>query len=74
MKISRTPIIYIWSLLAAAAPALTSCSDKDDPNGGGSGNGVEVAIKTNVVLNTKTALIENLENNDEMNVWIDVTS
>lgn len=55
--------------------AAASCSDKDDPGSqGGSGNGVEIGIKTNVTLNTKTALIENLESGHEMNVWIDVTS
>lgn len=72
MKISKS---YIWSLAALMSLALPSCSDKDDPdNGGGSGNGVEIGIKTNVTLNTNTALIEKLDKGHEMNVWIDVTA
>ena len=55
--------------------AASSCSDKDDPGSqSGSGNGVEIGIKTNVTLNTKTSLIEKLESGHEMNVWLDVTS
>lgn len=66
---------YVWTLLAMSAAAMTACSDKDEPGGGGSadnGDGVELAIKTSVKLNTKAALIEDLTDGHEMNLQIEV--
>jgi len=73
MKFNKN--IYVWSILALGA-MLSACSDKDEPGAGGStddSEGVEIGIKTAVKLNTKTALIEDLTDGHQMNVFIDVT-
>lgn len=70
----NTTKAYIWSLTALMTTALAACSEKDNPGGEDSGNGVEVGIKTEVTLNTKTALIQKLDDGHEMNVWINVAS
>ena len=72
MKLNKS---YIWSLVALTSLSLAACGEKDDPAPtGGSGEGGEIGIKTNVTLNTRSALIEELKDGHEMNVWIDVTS
>ncbi len=74
MKMNKN--IFAWSILAFGALSLTACSDKDEPGGGsdsGNTDGNEIIIKTQVKLNTKTALIEDLVNGHEMNVFANVT-
>lgn len=65
--------IYIAAAVAIAGGMLASCSSsKDEPNGGNTGNsgdGQLVTIRTNVVLNTKSALIKEFSEGQAMNVY-----
>lgn len=63
--------IYIAAAVALAGGMLASCSSsKDEPsNPGGSGDGQLVTIRTNIVINTKSALIKEFGDGQAMNVY-----
>lgn len=70
MKIIKN--IYIAAAVALAGAALASCSSsKDEPlnPGGNSGDGQLVTIRTNIVINTKSALIKEFGEGQAMNVY-----
>lgn len=70
MKIFKN--IYIAAAVVLAGGVLASCSSsKDEPNnpGTGSGDGQLVTIRTNIVLNTKSALIKEFSEGQAMNVY-----
>lgn len=68
--------LFIWGTLTLGMFSLAACSSDDGPaapDGGDNTDGVPVAIKTVVKLNTQAALIKDLTNGHEMNVNIEVS-
>lgn len=64
--------IYLISLLALGALSLNSCSSSDEPspNPTPDNTGLVLGIKTTVSMNTKTALIKELGDGNEMNTFV----
>ena len=65
--------IYIAMAVAMAGGVLASCSSSNDepsnPNNGSSGDGQLVTIRTNIVINTKSALIKEFSDGQAMNIY-----